>query len=236
MTRAGRRAPRRGRARGAARRPTTAPAGASPPASHGLLPHGPLPLPRGSLPLGLGVSALLLLAGAYLWALDPAPRAAAIGGHWSLTRGDGAAVTDRDFRGRYVLLYFGYTACPDVCPTTLEAVADAMGLLGSKSRALQPLFVTVDPVHDTPRVVRDYVGLFDARLIGLTGTPAEIDRIEREYRIRSSVTDARTASGGRAIDHTAVLLLLGPDGRYLAPIPADASGRAIAARVRPYLS
>ena len=99
----------------------------------------------------------------------------------------GSKVTDRDFRGRYVLLYFGYTSCPDICPTTLDAVADAMHLLGARADRLQPVFVTVDPRHDTPAVVGDYVKLFGARLVGLTGTEAQITRIEKEYRIHSSV-------------------------------------------------
>ena len=188
------------------------------------------------LPLAAGAGTLLVLAGAYLWALGgTTPPGPSIGGHWSLTRGDGAEVTDRDFHGRYVLLYFGYTACPDVCPTTLDAVADAMRLLGNEANRLQPLFVTVDPGHDTPAIVHDYVRLFGAHLIGLTGTPAEIGRIEREYRIHSRAVSGK-AAGGRVIDHTAVLLLIGPDGRYLAPLPVDESGRKIAERLQHYLS
>ena len=189
------------------------------------------------LSLVVGVSTVLLLAGVYLWALGgTTPPGPAIGGHWSLTRDDGTRVTDRDFHGRYVLLYFGYTACPDVCPTTLNAVTDAMHLLGPRADRLQPLFVTVDPARDTASVVHDYVKRFGARLVGLTGTPADIARIEREYRIGSRATVTAGQHAGYAVDHTAVLLLLAPDGRYLAPFPADESAREIAEHLEPYLS
>ncbi len=174
---------------------------------------------------------LFLMASGFLWLLGgPTPTGSVIGGPWTLTRGDGGVVTDRDFRGRYLLIYFGYTSCPDVCPTTLQAIADAMRLLGSRADQLQPLFITVDPRRDTARVVRDYVRQFDPRLVGLTGTPREIEAVEREYRIRSSVT-SDGHDGGRSIEHTAVLLLVGPDGRYLAPLPADESGQEIAGRL-----
>jgi protein SCO1 len=173
--------------------------------------------------LAAGIISVLLLAGGYLWLLGgTTPPSSIIGGHWSLTRSDGARVTDRDFHGRYVLIYFGYTSCPDVCPTTLEAVTDAMRRLGPRADRLQPLFITVDPARDTPAVVHRYVEAFGAQ-------------VEREYRIRSMIDRERSRSG-YAVDHTAVLLLLGPDGRYLAPLPADESGQAIAARLQHFLS
>ena len=178
---------------------------------------------------------LLLLASSFLWLLGGTTTTGlAIGGPWSLTRGDGVRVSDRDFRGRYLLIYFGYSFCPDVCPTTLQAVADALRLLGSGAERLQPLFITVDPERDTAPVVRDYARRFDPRLVGLTGTPAQIAAVEREYRIHSSA-DAHRGDGARAIDHTAVLLLVGPDGRYLEPLPVDESAREIAGRLAKYV-
>ncbi len=189
----------------------------------------------GALAIMAVMAVVLLFAGGFLWLLDKtAPVNFAIGGPWSLTRGDGARVTDKDFRGRYLLLYFGYTSCPDVCPTTLQAIADAMRLLGSRADRLRPVFITVDPRRDTAPVVRDYVRQFDPRLVGLTGTPSEIDTVEREYRIESSIS--RNGSGAaNVIDHTAVLLLVGPDGRYLEPLPVDESGRQIAGRLAKYV-
>ena len=177
------------------------------------------------------LSVLLLLAAGLGWMLGgTVPGRLAIGGPWSLTRGDGAPMTDRDLRGHYALLFFGYTRCPDLCPAALAAVADAMRRLGARADGVQPVFVTVDPAHDTPSVVRDYARRFDPRLIGLTGTTAEIDAVERDYRITARVETDGT------VEHSAVLVLLGPDGRFVAPIPAEADGREIARRLAGLLS
>lgn len=157
-----------------------------------------------------------------------------IGGSWSLVGSDGAPVTDRDFRGRYVLLYFGYTNCPDVCPITLSVVADAMRRLGSRAERVQPLFITVDPLHDTPAVLHDYVRSFSPSLIGLTGTAAEIGKITREYHIESTVEPSHGKSSP-SIDHTAVLLLVGPRGSYLTALPAGESAKTLTLSLSSYL-
>lgn len=180
-------------------------------------------------------SMLLLLAGCCIWFLGgTSPPGLSVGGPWTLTRDDGQVAHDSDFRGRFLLIYFGYASCPDVCPTTLSAVAGAMHQLGPQAGRLQPLFISVDPQHDTPSVLRHYVQAFGPNLIGLTGTPAEIRAVQQEYRIGSVVhhLDGDITS----IDHTSVLLLVGPDGHYLAPLPADQSAAEIAARLAPYLS
>jgi protein SCO1/2 len=181
---------------------------------------------------------LLLLAGAYLWVLGgTAPRpAAAIGGPFRLTQENGQVVTDRDFRGRFLLIYFGYTECPDVCPTTLAAVADAIDRLGARAVRLQPVFITVDPARDQPAAVRRFADAYSPRILGLGGTPAQIAAIEQAFRISSRVQTGRPDAAAYTVDHTSVLLLVGPDGRYLAPLPAIESGAEIAARLAPYLS
>ena len=185
----------------------------------------------------LGTAAILLLAGGYLWLLGgPTPPGnAVLGGPWTLTRADGQIVSDRDFRGRFLLIYFGYTSCPDVCPMTLSAVSQAMQQLGARASRLQPLFISIDPEHDTPEVVRRYVGGFGPGLIGLTGTPAQVRAVQQEYRMHSVV---HHVAGRRdyAVDHTAALLLIGPDGRYLTPLAADGTPAEIAAHLAPYLS
>ena len=184
-------------------------------------------------------AALLALAGGYLWLLGGTapPRPAAIGGPFELTASSGEAMTDRSFRGRYVLIYFGYTSCEDICPVTLSAVAEALDALGPKAARIQPLFVTVDPQRDTPEVLRRYVGGFSPRLIGLTGTPAEIGRMQREYHVTSVAHPSHTAGPmGYVVDHSSVLYLVGPDGRYLAPIRADATGAEMASDIAKHLS
>ena len=146
---------------------------------------------------------------------------ASVGGPFQLVDSQDHRVTDRDFRGRYLLVYFGFTGCPDVCPTTLASVTQALRLLGARAARVQPVFITVDPENDTPRVMQTYVADFSPRLVGLTGTPAELRAAERAYH----VTVEATATG---INHSAVLYLMAPDGHFLAPLPADGSAAAIA--------
>jgi protein SCO1 len=180
---------------------------------------------------------LLLLTASYLWLLGGStPRSVpAIGGPFTLTQGNGREVTDRDFRARYLLIYFGYTSCPDICPTTLSAIADAMDILGTRAKRLQPLFITVDPRRDTPTIIRAYVRSFSSRIIGLTGTPAQIRAVEREYRISSTVHRSGPGASNYTVDHTAVLFLVAPDGRYLAPFAATESGAELAKSLGRYL-
>ena len=120
--------------------------------------------------VGLLVAVLLLGAGGFLW-LTGSTGGPAIGGPFTLESSSGKTVTDRDFRGKYMLVYFGYTYCPDVCPTTLNAVAAALDKLGPKAKDLRPIFITVDPQRDTPAVMKQYTAAFSPDLIGLTGTP-----------------------------------------------------------------
>ncbi len=185
-------------------------------------------------PLGL-VAGLLLATAGYLWALGGpgAQRVAAIGGPYELTAATGQTVTDRSFAGRYRLIYFGYSACRDICPTTLDEVGRALDALGERAARIQPLFITVDPLHDTPEVLRGYLAGFTPRLVGLTGTARQIRQVQQEYRLASTV---HPNGGGYTVDHGSVLYLVGPDGRYLAPIRADETGAEMAADIARHLS
>ncbi|MBN9510219.1 MAG: SCO family protein [Alphaproteobacteria bacterium] len=151
----------------------------------------------------------------------------AIGGPFSLTDGQGHTVTDRDLRGRYMLVYFGYTFCPDVCPTTLAAMAGALEKLGKTADRIAPVFITVDPSRDTPKVMHDYVAAFSPRIIGLTGTPEQITQVTREYRVY--VASHRSREGGNyTVDHSSILYLMGPDGRFIAPLRTDTTADQMA--------
>ena len=175
---------------------------------------------------GVAAAMLLVAAAAYLW-LDAAPPAGAVGGPFRLTDGGGRTVTDRDLRGKYLLVYFGYTACPDVCPTTLSQVALALERLGATADRIQPVFITLDPRRDTPAVVGRYVAAFGPRLLGLTGAPAEIAGVARAYHLAYAAPAA--AGGDYRVDHQSVLYLMGPDGRFIATLPAGEPGDAMAA-------
>jgi protein SCO1 len=179
--------------------------------------------------LGLLVAVLLIGTGAFLWLGGRQPAGLTIGGPFVLENGAGKTVSDRDYHGKYVLVYFGYTFCPDVCPTTLNAVADAMDKLGAKADQVQPLFITVDPKRDTPSVMQQYAAAFSPRITGLTGTPDEIAKVAKEYRVYYA--EHRTGPGPNdySMDHSSILYLMGPDGRFIAPIRADESGDQMAA-------
>ena len=185
--------------------------------------------------IGLLVALLLLGTGAFLW-LNGDAGAPVVGGPFTLVSGDGHTVTDRDFRGKYLLVYFGYTYCPDVCPTTLNAVAGALDKLGTTADRLQPLFITVDPRRDTPEVIKQYTAAFSPRLLGLTGTPAEIAAVAKEYHVYYAEDRTGPGPNDYSMDHSSILYLMGPDGRFIAPIRADSTGAEIATQLGKLMS
>lgn len=152
------------------------------------------------------------------------PLADRFGGPFALTDHHGRRVTDADFRGRYLLIYFGFTQCVDLCPVDMPVMADALDRLGAKADQLQPLFITVDPVNDTPAVLRDYVTAFHPRIVGLTGSEEEIAAVAKAYRVhRMNIpnTPAQQQHSGHShtIDHGSLTYLMGPDGKFITLIP-----------------
>ena len=153
-----------------------------------------------------------------------------LGGPFRLIDQDGRVRRDRDFRGRYVLLYFGYTHCPDVCPTTLQDMANALTKLGPKGRRIVPVFITVDPERDTPAVLKTYVGAFGTRFVGLTGKLPDIAHVAHAYRVYFAKHPLE--GGDYAVDHSSVLYLLGPDGKLVTVYDASADTNAVIADLR----
>ena len=141
--------------------------------------------------------------------------AVSVGGPFGLTDHTGRHVTDATYRGRLMLVYFGYTFCPDVCPTELQTMASALDLLGPDAGRIVPLFITVDPERDTVPILKDYVALFDGRLIGLTGTDAEIAAVTKAYRVYYAKATPK-GSTAYLMDHSSFLYLMGPDGSFRA--------------------
>jgi cytochrome oxidase Cu insertion factor (SCO1/SenC/PrrC family) len=156
---------------------------------------------------------------------------ALVGGPFELTDQTGHRRTDADFRGKLVVLYFGYTYCPDVCPTELQSISLALDKLGAAADAVQPLFITVDPERDTPARLADFVPSFYPRLIGLTGSLAEIRKTAIAYRTFFAKNNAATP-GDYSVDHTGFIYLVGKDGRYLGFLPPGLSPDAIADAIR----
>jgi protein SCO1/2 len=187
--------------------------------------------------VGLLLAVLLLGAGGFLWlsGSNGGSSPIGIGGPFALQDGNGKSITDKDFRGKYMLVYFGYTFCPDVCPTTLSAVADAMDKLGPAAARIQPLFITVDPARDTPSVVKQYAAAFGPRIVGLTGTAEEIAKVAKEYRVYYAQHRTGPGPNDYSMDHSSVLYLMDPNGSFLAPVRADGSGDEIAAKLQKLL-
>ncbi len=127
---------------------------------------------------------------------------------------NGRSVTSEDFRGRFQLIAFGYTYCPDVCPTTLVEMAAILKQLGDQADRLQAIFITVDPERDTAKVLRTYTEFFDPRILGLTGSPALVRRAADNFRIRYAKV-REPGSENYAVDHSAGMILLGPDGQFI---------------------
>ncbi|THF65471.1 SCO family protein [Pseudothauera nasutitermitis] len=172
--------------------------------------------------------------------------APAIGGHFELTDQHGRSVRDSDLHGKVALVFFGFTHCPDVCPITVANLAQALKLLGEQAEQVVPVFITVDPVRDTPEVIDAYLSNFDARFVGLTGTPERIAAVAAAYKAYYSEPPAsahagHAGHGGHAsaenyrVDHTSFVYLLGTDGRYRTHLAFNETPSAIAAAVRPYL-
>jgi protein SCO1/2 len=141
---------------------------------------------------------------------------ALIGGPFTLTDQHGKKVTDKDFHGRYMLVFFGFTNCPDICPAGLQLISAALGKLGDKADKVVPIFVSVDPERDTPEKLANYVKNFDDRIVGLTGTPEEIAAIARAYRVFFEKTPNEKAPSDYGMNHTSIIYLMGPDGTYVA--------------------
>jgi protein SCO1/2 len=139
---------------------------------------------------------------------------ALIGGPFVLTDQNGKQVTDKDFRGRFMLVYFGFTFCPDVCPSALQVMAAALDKLGPKAAKITPIFITIDPERDTPDKMAQYVQSFDPRLVGLTGSPDEIAAVTKEYRVYAKKVDDPKSTAGYTMDHSSIIYVMGPDGSY----------------------
>ena len=159
------------------------------------------------------------------------PSIADIGGDFSLSGGDGKTVSSQDFRGQYMLIYFGYTHCPDVCPTTLSNMAAALDALGPVERKkITPVFITVDPERDTPKIAGDYAHAFGPEFIGLSGSLGDIGKVADEYRVFFEKRYLK--SGDYSMDHSSILYVMGPQGTLAGILPADLDPKDLAQRLQ----
>jgi protein SCO1 len=162
------------------------------------------------------------------------PAGMSLGGPFELVNQAGQTVTERDFAGRWLLVYFGFTYCPDICPTELGTIASALDAMGPAGESVTPILITIDPQRDTPAQLADYVSRFHPRMLGLTGTPEQVAAAARRYRVyfarvqRPDMTDY-------LMDHSSFIYLVGPDAKVRALFRPETSPEAIAAAVQSQL-
>jgi protein SCO1 len=162
---------------------------------------------------------------------------ALVGGPFTLVGEGGKIVTDRDFRGKHMLVFFGFTHCPDICPAELQVMSASLEELGDKAKEVAPIFITLDPERDTPDVVTSYVKNFGPEFVGLTGSPEAIAAAAKAYRVAYSkfTPEGADKTGNYSIDHTALVYLMGPDGEFITHIPYDTTPAKMTETLRRYL-
>ena len=164
-----------------------------------------------------------------MWNREP------IGGPFTLTDQDGRRRTDMDFHGRLMLVYFGFTYCPDVCPTDLQQIGLALDRLGPSGEMVQPVFITVDPERDSPDHLQQYMPLFHPRFVGLTGDAAAIEAAARAYRVYFAKVE-RADKADYTVDHSGFIYLIGRDGEYLGFFPPGTPAERLADAIRPIVT
>ena len=157
-----------------------------------------------------------------------------VGGPFTLTDQAGKKRSDSDFRGKLMIVYFGYTFCPDICPADLMAITQALDALGSAAEGIQPIFITIDPKRDT-KVLGEYLAAFHKSFVGLTGTPEEIRKVANAYKAFYAKLPP-SPSGEYAIDHTGIIYLMGRDGEYLGFMPPQTDSQKLTEILRKHLS
>lgn len=191
---------------------------------------------RRGLLIFLAALAVIIGAVAYeqFWLGGEENAGPALGGPFTLVDQNGATRHDSDFRGKLMLVYFGYSNCPDACPTTLQAIGQTLDLLGKDAARVQPIFITIDPARDTPAQLKIYAGNFHPGILYLTGTPAALKTAESEYHVYVQRVP-QTAAEDELFDHSSVIYMLGANGRYLGQMPTGLPPKAMAATVQGYL-
>lgn len=164
-----------------------------------------------------------------------ASKGAQIGGPFELVDHTGAVVTNADYAGKFTLIYFGYTYCPDVCPTSLTTMTDALKSLGSKAKDIVPLFITVDPKRDTVEQLRMYISHFHPRLVGLTGTEEQVAKAAKAFRVYfAKQKESAPGANDYLVDHSSIVLFMGQKGQYLTHFGHAVSAEAMAERLQKF--
>jgi protein SCO1 len=186
--------------------------------------------------VGAFLCGLVLVFGTVMYlgrsVLPIGPAVAAVGGPFHLEDQNGRPISDADMKGRPFLVFFGFTHCPDICPTSVFEMSELMKSLGKDADRTGALFITVDPERDTPAVLKDYLASFDPHVRGLTGDPAAVEAALKAYRVYAKKVPLK--DGDYTMDHTALVYLMDKDGRFVAPFNLNQTPSAAAAQLRGY--
>jgi len=206
------------------------------------MPKAAQPRNTSLLVLMIAMIAVVAVAGVAIWRITQnGPEAGAssgvdIGGPFTLTDQAGATVTDKTYDGSWRLIYFGYTFCPDACPTELGVMAQAIETMGPAGAKVQPIFITIDPDRDTVQQLKGYVPLFDKRLVGLTGTPQQIAAIAKAYKVYYAKDDKPGVDAkSYGMNHSSFVYLMDPKGKFITVFSSDTDSDKMAAQIRRYM-
>ncbi len=205
-----------------------------------------MPFPMKYLPLMI---ALFLLGGVSAMSLYASQQAeknagqadvrrtrAIIGGAFTMIDHTGKTVTEKDYLGSYVLVYFGFTYCPDICPTELQVMTEALNMLSKKqSSQVKILLVSIDPERDTPKQLASYVSNFHANTIGLTGSAEQVKKMAKVYRAYYNKVPDKNNPDGYTMDHSSIIYLMGPDGKYLAHFPYGTRAKVMSEKIASFM-
>lgn len=183
----------------------------------------------------LGGAAALVLTSGEPGAKVTTSGKALVGGPFTLIDQNGKQVSDADFRGRYMLVFFGFTHCPDICPAELQVMSESLAQLGPKAKEVVPIFITLDPERDTPEAMAAYVKNFGTEFVGLTGSPEAIAQAAKAYRVAYSKFQDDANKADYSIDHSALVYFMGRDGEYLAHFPYGTPAAKMTETLRSYL-
>jgi cytochrome oxidase Cu insertion factor (SCO1/SenC/PrrC family) len=157
---------------------------------------------------------------------------ALVGGPFSMVNHKGEQVTEKNFLGKPMLLFFGFTFCPDICPTELQVMAAALTQLGDAGKDIQPIFVSIDPERDTPQVMAQYVGAFGDSFIGLTGNADQVAKMAQTYRVFYAKQDNKQDPASYLMDHSSIIYLMGTDGKFLKHFTYSTDAKALAEGIK----
>lgn len=180
------------------------------------------------------ITLVLVLLGLSTVDINSARAETSVGGSFTLTDQNGKQISDSDFRGKFMMVFFGFTNCPDLCPTTALIMSQTMEQLKDDAKNVVPIFISIDPERDTPDVLKTWLANFNPAFVGLTGTKEQLDKLQANYKTYSLKVDDKNAPDGHSFDHSGYIYLMDKAGKFLIVFTADSSPQTIASKITGY--